>query len=93
MKQRQHGNGSGKYEIVQQDMGGWVCLYPSRANDLPEVHPRNLSHCLTEWFRQRPQLRLRFAVPVCKDGNTVELHAWYDMVAFPDLTQPAPGPS
>jgi hypothetical protein len=28
--------------------------------------------------------------PVNKDGETVELHAWYDMVLFPDVSGKEP---
>jgi hypothetical protein len=45
-----------------------------------------LSHALTERRRMRPQLRLRFAIPISRDGDTVELHAWYDQVQFPDAS-------
>jgi hypothetical protein len=39
---------------------------------------RYLSHTLTGWMRDQPRLRVRFAVHVVRDGDTVELHAWYD---------------
>jgi hypothetical protein len=85
------GNGSTRVDVHTQDMGGWVRVFtdPGRLSD--EL-PLYLSHALTEWFRQRPQLRVRFAVPVSKDGETVELHAWYDMVLFPDVSAKEPTP-
>jgi len=84
MKHR-HGNGSGKFEIGQHDMGGWVRIVAGRTGDLPDDLPVYLSHALTNWFRQRPQLRMRCVLPINKDGDTVELHAWYDLQIFPDL--------
>ena len=60
---------------------------PRRVPDNAAVY---LSHSLTQWFRQRPQLRMRFAVPIDREGNTVELHAWYDAVQFPDVSPFAP---
>ena len=45
-----------------------------------------LSHSLTKWFRDRPHLRVRFVVPVNRDCDTVELHAWYDQMLFPDIS-------
>jgi hypothetical protein len=51
-----------------------------------------LSHALTEWFRQRPHLRLRCIVPVLREGDTCELRAWYDLHVFPDLSGQQPIP-
>lgn len=84
MKSKQpHGNGSGKFEVHQQDMGGWVRVFPSdKQTPLGDLHVF-LSHSLTEWFRQRPNLHIRCVVPICKDGDTVELHCWYDAHLFP----------
>lgn len=75
------GNGSGKFESGQHDMGGWVLVCTGRQH-LPEDLPVFLSQALSDWFRQRPQLRMRCVVPIHKDGNTVELHAEYDAHLF-----------
>jgi hypothetical protein len=40
-------------------------------------------------MRDQPRLRVRFAVHVVRDGDTVELHAWYDGVPDND-TSPVP---
>jgi hypothetical protein len=84
-----HGNGSGKFEIGHQDMGGWVRVSAGHQN-LPEDLAVYLSQSLAEWFRQRPHLCLRFVAPITKDGSTVELHAWYDAHVFPALAGPQP---
>jgi hypothetical protein len=86
------GNGSGKFNVHQLDMGGWVRIFTDPTAGVPDNLAMCLSHALTEWFRQRPQLRLRAVVPVTRDGTTVELHAWYDLGIFPDLAGTAPGP-
>ena len=39
---------------------------------------------------QAPHLRIRFVVPITRDGDTAELHAWYDQVLFPDTSPMAP---
>jgi hypothetical protein len=78
------GNGSSRFNIDSEDMGGWVRIFP-RGN-LPDNLPVYLSHSLADWFRLRPQLRLRFAVPITKDGATVELHGFYEWHVF----QPTP---
>jgi hypothetical protein len=90
---RPHGNGSGKFDIGQTDMGGWVRIVAGR-QDLPHDLPVYLSQALSDWFRQRPQLRMRCVVPIQRDGNTVELHAWFEAHVFPALQGPqAVGPS
>jgi hypothetical protein len=86
---RPQGNGSGKFEIGQQDMGGWVRIVPGRQN-LPDDLAVYLSRALSDWFRQRPHLRMRCVVPVQRDGDTVELHAWYEAHLFPPLQGPKP---
>ena len=85
MKHRS-GNGSGRFNVVQKDMGGWVRVYPDRTAGLPEDLPVYLPHALTQWFRDRPQLRMRQVVPIQRDGNAIELHAWFDLGVFPDLS-------
>jgi hypothetical protein len=45
---------------------------------------------LSDWFRQRPHFHLRCVAPIQKDGNTVELHAWYDAHLFQALKGPQP---
>lgn len=78
----QSGNGSGRFEIVHNDMGGWVRVAAS-GPALPPDLGMYLSHTLADWFRQRPQYRLVSVVPITRDGNTVELHGWYECHIFP----------
>jgi hypothetical protein len=74
-----------RFEIVQEDMGGWVRVFLGCGEPTGEV-AKFLSHGLTDWMRKRPHLRVRFAVPITRDGDTVEMHAWYDQVLFPDIS-------
>jgi hypothetical protein len=89
MNPKPHGNGSGKIDIGQADMGGWVRVSPGK-QELPEDLAVYLSQALTEWFRQRPHLRMRCVLPITRDGKTVELHAWYDAHLFPVYQGPQP---
>jgi hypothetical protein len=68
-------------------LGGWVRIVAGRHN-LPDDLPVHLPQALSGWFRQRPQLRMRCVVPVQRDGNTVELHAWYEAHLFPPVQEP-----
>jgi hypothetical protein len=76
--------------VHQQDMGGWVRVFTDMTANLPADLPVYLSHSLTGWLRQRPQLRLRTVAPITRDGETMELHAWYDLHVIPEIAGPAP---
>jgi hypothetical protein len=80
------GNGSGKVNVHTRDMGGWVRVFTDPLADAHDELALWLSHALTEWFRQRPQLRMRTVAPVVRDGDTVELHGWYELHVFPDVS-------
>jgi len=82
------GNGSGKFNIHSDDMGGWVRVFADRLATVPDDFAVYLSQALSDWFRQRPQLHMRCVVPIQRDGNTAELHAWYDAHLFPALQGP-----
>jgi hypothetical protein len=81
-----YGNGSGQFDIGTQDMGGWVRVMAGDLSSHPDEVGAKLAHCLSEWFRQKPHLRLVCVVPIDVDGTTVELHGWYEQVSFPDLS-------
>ena len=84
MKKPPQGNGSGKFEIGQHDMGGWVRVIagPDAAyvRDLAPL----LAYRLAVWRGDHPQVRLVSVVPINKDGYTVELHGWYRWARFPE---------
>jgi hypothetical protein len=85
-----HGNGSGKFNVLQSDMGGWVRVYTDERASVPEDLAVYLSQTLADWLRQRPQLLLQSVVPVNRGGDTVELHAWYRVHVLPAFQGPAP---
>jgi hypothetical protein len=87
MNPRPRGNGSGKINIGQADMGGWVRISAGK-HDLPQDIGVYLSQALADWFRQRPHLRMRCVVPITRDGTTMELHAWYEAHLFPMIQGP-----
>ncbi len=92
MTQQPSGNGSGKFNVLREDMGGWVRVFTRELALVPDELGVYLSHALTEWFRQRPQLTMRCVVPLIRDGYTAELHAWYTLHVFPDVSGQAPEP-
>lgn len=78
-------NAEARFEIGQVDMGGWVRVYLARGEPTGEV-AKFLSMSLTQWMREFPELRVRMIVPITSNGDTSELHAWYERVLFPDLS-------
>jgi hypothetical protein len=94
MRIPQPGNGSGKFSVGVHDMGGWVRVIAGGTAPQDGNLPFYLAHRLSDWFRENPHLRLLSVVPISKDGDTVELHAWYEQHRFRDLSplaQPPPG--
>jgi hypothetical protein len=90
MKMPKGGNGSGKFVVGTEDMGGWTRTRADLSGPTPPDLAAYLSHHLTVWFRANQHLRIRCIVPVNRDGDTVELHAWYDQVHFSDKSSLAP---
>jgi hypothetical protein len=66
-----------------EERNGWVRIFTDAEFRAHPQLPLFLSGTLTQWFRERPQLCLRCVVPIGKGGDTVELHAWYDLNLFP----------
>lgn len=92
MKPRPHGNGSGNITVNMSDRGGWVVIYPGSLESLPPQMPIVLSRAMEEWFSELPHLRLRSAMSIVQEGNTVMIHAFYEQVAWPAGEKP-PQPS
>jgi len=90
MKVPKSGNGSSKFGVGTHDMGGWARTIATYSGPTPADPAGKLSHHLTAWFRGKPHLKIRCVVPINRDGDTVELHAWYDQVHFPDKSSQAP---
>jgi hypothetical protein len=88
------GNGSGKFDVGVHDMGGWVRVIAGGTAPQDGNLPFYLAHRLSHWLRENAHLRLLCVVPISKDGDTVELHAWYEQHVFRDispLAQQQPG--
>jgi hypothetical protein len=79
-----------RFETVLHDKGGWVRVFLGRGEPTGELAPF-LSDTLAAWIRARPHLRLKCIVPITRDGDTVEMHAWYEQTHFPSSSpQKAP---
>lgn len=71
------GNGSSKFDVGAHDMGGWVRVTASDSPATPDDVGVFLADRLSHWLREHPSVCLVSVVPIARNGNTVELHAWY----------------
>ena len=69
--------------IHYEERSGWVRIYTDAEFHPHPLLPLYLAGTLTQWFHDRPQFRVRCVVPMDREGNTVELHAWFDLHVFP----------
>lgn len=76
-----------RFKISIDHMGGWVRVFFSSGEPTGEV-AGYLSKSLSEWMRGHPELRVNFIVPINCNGDTVELHAWYDQTQETSQSQP-----
>jgi hypothetical protein len=78
MRLSQPGNGSGKFDVGVHDMGGWVRVIAGGTAPQDGNLPFYLADRLSHWLGENAHRRLLCVVPISRDGNTVELHAWYE---------------
>ena len=72
-----------QFAISVTDMGGWVRVYLGSGEPMSEFAIA-LSRSLNTWMKTNPMRRVRMIVPITATGDTVELHAWYDVVQATD---------
>jgi hypothetical protein len=76
--------GNGKCNIIAEEMGGWIRV-SARQSGTPIVDlGGKLSASLSGWLRENPDRRLVAVVPINENGNTIELHVWYE---FQDVSR------
>ncbi len=75
-----------RFNIIVKDMNGWVRVYLGSGETTGEA-AQFLSGSLANWMQLNPDLRVRLIVPISSNGDTAELHAWYDRTLFPDASQ------
>jgi hypothetical protein len=79
MSDRIEGNGGSKVEIVVHGKWpGYVIITPDRIDKLAEHTPVYLSQALESWQKQNPRCRVRCALPIVENGQTIAIHVWYD---------------
>ncbi len=65
------------FEIDIEEHMGFVRVLMGRGEPTGEL-AQFLSATLAQWIDQHPELRILAVVPINRDGDTVELHAWFE---------------
>ena len=71
------------FVIQTNDHGGWLRVFLAKGEPAGEV-AMFLSRTLNGWMIDNPKCRVRIIVPISSNGDTSELHAWYDVVPVKD---------
>ena len=56
---------------------GFLRVHKCQGVSIREL-PAMLSEALAKWMHQHPDVQIIHVVPVSQNGNTVELHAWFE---------------
>lgn len=71
--------GSSRVTIDRVDMGeGYVCFQAGKQPPAPEELPYYLHRALQDWLRRNSEFRIRTAMPIVANGQTVAIHVWFD---------------
>lgn len=65
------------FEINIEDHAGFLRVFMGRGEPTGEL-VQFLSGTLAHWIQQNPERRILAVVPINRDGDTVELHAWFE---------------
>ena len=65
------------FEIIIEDHMGYLRVFMGRGEPAGELPPF-LSATLAQWIASNPNQRIVAVTPISRDGNTVELHAWFE---------------
>ena len=75
---RHEGNGHSQTLIDFIERPGYVLICPQDSDRLPANIAAIVNAALNDWLKRTPGIRVRTALPVTQDGQTVALHLWYD---------------
>ena len=65
------------FEINVEDHNGFLRVFMGRGEPTGEL-AKFLSATLANWMKANPEQRILAVVPINRDGDTVELHAWFE---------------
>ena len=85
MSSRHGGNGESKTFIDYHEGPGYVLICPRDTTNHPADIALILNGALNEWLHKHLGIRVRAALPITRDGQTVAIHLWFDR---PDMEAP-----
>lgn len=65
------------FEINVEDHNGFLRVFMGRGEPAGEL-AKFLSATLGNWMKANPEQRVVAVCPINRDGDTVELHAWFE---------------
>jgi hypothetical protein len=65
------------FEIIVEDHMGFLRIFMGRGEPAGEL-AQFLSATLANWMKSNPEQRILAVVPINRDGDTAELHAWFE---------------
>lgn len=72
-------NSNTRVTIDRVDIGeGYVCFQAGQNPPQPDELPFYLHRTLHDWLRRNLEFRVRAALPIVANGQTVALHVWFD---------------
>jgi hypothetical protein len=87
MSFRHGGNGESKTLIDFHEGAGYVLICPRDTANHPADIAVIINRAFNDWMAKHPGIRIRSALPITREGNTVALHVWFDR---PDVPVPPP---
>jgi hypothetical protein len=82
---RHDGNGASKTVIEFREELGHALICPADTANHPSDIALIINRAFNDWLLKHPTIRVRAALPITRDGQTVALHVWFDR---PDLEVP-----
>lgn len=69
--------GNPRFQITVEELDGWARVKLAQGEPTGEV-ARYLSDSLNAWMKKNPKLKVKHIVPITSNGDTSELHVWYE---------------
>jgi hypothetical protein len=85
MSSRHGGNGESKTLIDFHEGPGYALICPRDTANHPADIALILNRAFNDWLRKHAGIRVRAALPITRDGQTVAIHVWFDR---PDIEAP-----
>jgi len=75
---RHEGNGESNVKITIEERSNYVLFCPHDLANVPKDIAVIINRVMIDWLKAHPGVRIRTALPITQDGQTIALHLWYD---------------